>query len=70
MRKWIIVAGAIVVITVVVGFLLLLNINSLIARNKGYLIAQAEDALGRKVSMGEVQATLSGPSTFCWKPSR
>ncbi len=58
MRKWIIVAGAIGVITVVVGFLLLLNINSLIARNKGYLIAQAEDALGRKVSMGEVQATL------------
>ena len=58
MRKWIIVAGAIVVITVVVGFLLLLNINSLIARNKGYLIAQAEDALGRKVSVGEVQATL------------
>jgi AsmA protein len=58
MRKWIIVAGAIVVITVLVGFLLLLNINSLIARNKGYLIAQAEDALGRKVSMGEVQATL------------
>ena len=58
MRKWVIVAGAIVVITVVVGFLLLLNINSLIARNKGYLIAQAEDALGRKVSVGEVQATL------------
>ncbi len=32
--------------------------GGLIARNKSYLIAQAEAALGRKISVGEVQATL------------
>jgi len=58
MRKWLIVAGAIVAVTIAVGFLLLLNVNSLIARNKNYLIAQAESALGRKIMVGEVEATL------------
>ena len=57
MRKWI-VAGAILISTVVVALALLLNINSLIERNKGYLLAQAEQALGRKISVGEVEATL------------
>src|SRR5262245_36657522 len=57
MRKWII-AGAILVSTIGVAALLLLNLNSLIARNKGYLIAQVEQALGRKISVGEVEATL------------
>ena len=57
MRKWII-AGAILIATVVVALALLLNINSLIERNKGYLLAQAEQALGRKISVGEVEATL------------
>ncbi len=58
MRKWLIVAGALVAVTIAVGFLLLLNVNSLIARNKSYLIAQAESALGRKIGVGEVEATL------------
>ena len=57
MRKWI-VAGAILISTVVVALALLLNINSLIERNKDYLLAQAEQALGRKISVGEVEATL------------
>ena len=57
MRKWI-VAGAIVVALLAVAVLGLLNINSLIARNKDYLIGRAEDALGRKISVGEVEATL------------
>jgi len=57
MRKWWI-AGAILLTLIVVGLIGLLNINALIARNKGYLIGQAETALGRKISVDEVQATL------------
>jgi uncharacterized protein involved in outer membrane biogenesis len=57
MRKWII-AGSIAVVLIGVLFAALLNLNSLIARNKDYLIAQAEHALGRKISVGAVEATL------------
>lgn len=57
MRKWII-AGAILIVTVIVAFVAVLNINSLIARNKDYLIGQAEQALGRKIMVGGVKATL------------
>lgn len=57
MRKWFIV-GAILVTLAVVVSVALLNVDSLIARNQGYLIDQAEAALGRKVSVGEVEATL------------
>ena len=57
MRKSLI-AGAILLILIVVGVVGLLNINALIARNKDYLIAQAEAALGRKVSVDKVEATL------------
>lgn len=57
MRKWII-AGAIVAVTIIVVTAALLNINSLIARNKDYLLSQAEHALGRKIRVGEVEATL------------
>src|ERR1051325_7268444 len=45
-------------ILIVVGVVGLLNINALIARNKNYLIGQAEAALGRKVSVDKVEATL------------
>ncbi len=57
MRKWIITGGALIILVAVV-FIALLNINALIARNKSYLIEQAEQSLGRKISVGEVQATL------------
>ena len=57
MRKWLI-AGAILLILIIVGVVGLLNINALIARNKDYLIGQAEGALGRKVSVDKVEATL------------
>src|SRR5919106_4861543 len=57
MRKWII-AGGVLIILVVVLFAAFLNINSLISRNKDYLISQAQEALGRKISVGEVEATL------------
>lgn len=57
MRKWII-AGIVVLFLCVVVFVALLNLNSLINRNKAYLLNQAEQALGRKVSVGEVAVTL------------
>ncbi len=57
MRKWI-AAGAVLIATIGAALALLFNLNSLIARNKDYLLAQAEQALGRKISVGEVQATL------------
>src|SRR5690349_1009737 len=57
MRKWLI-AGGILLVLIVVALIGLLNINALIARNKGYLIEQAESALGRKISVDQVQATI------------
>ena len=57
MRKWLI-AGGILLVLIVVALIGLLNINALIARNKGYLIEQAEGALGRKISVDQVQATI------------
>ena len=58
MRKWIIVGGALLAVTLIVALAAVLNINSLIARNKDYLIGQAEQALGRKITVGEMEATL------------
>jgi uncharacterized protein involved in outer membrane biogenesis len=57
MRKWI-TGGAILAATFIVVSALVLNINSLITRNKDYLIAQAEQALGRKIAVGDVEATV------------
>jgi AsmA protein len=57
MRKWI-VFGGILICLVAVAIVALLNINSLIARNKEYLLNQAEQAIGRKITIGEVEATL------------
>jgi uncharacterized protein involved in outer membrane biogenesis len=59
MRKWII-GGALLAATVILVVTAVLNINSLIARNKEYLIGQAEQALGRKIAVGEMEATLFG----------
>jgi AsmA protein len=59
MRKWIII-GAVLFCLCLVVVLALLNLNSLINRNKGYFLAQAERALGRKVSVGDVGLNLWG----------
>jgi uncharacterized protein involved in outer membrane biogenesis len=58
MRKWFITAGIAVIVSVAVGLLALFNINSLIERNRAYLLDRAEQSLGRKISVGEVEATL------------
>ncbi len=57
MRKWII-AGAILLVTFVTILVAIWNLNSLIKRNKDYLLAQAEVVLGRKVAVGSIEATV------------
>lgn len=56
-RKWII-AGVVVLALAAVTVAALLNLNSLIARNKDYLLDQAEQALGRKLKVGAIEATI------------
>ncbi|HEX9788307.1 MAG TPA: AsmA family protein, partial [Candidatus Binatia bacterium] len=58
MRKWILGGAVLIALFIVVVVALVLNVNSLIARNKDYLIGQAEQALGRDISVREVEATL------------
>src|SRR5499426_1205691 len=58
MRKWIII-GTVLFAFCAVVVLALSNLNSLINRNKDYFLGQAEQALGRKVSVGDVGVTLS-----------
>jgi uncharacterized protein involved in outer membrane biogenesis len=59
MRKWIIV-GALSFVFCAIVVLALLNLNSIINRNKDYFLRQAEQWLGRKVSVGDVGVTLWG----------
>jgi AsmA protein len=60
MRKWFLIPGAIVLVLIAVTALALVNLNSLINRNKDYLLARAEEALARKVAVGEIGVTLWG----------
>ncbi len=57
MRKMTI-AGVVLLTMGALLFLVVLNLNALIRRNKDYLLGQAEQVLGRKVSVGEVSVTL------------
>jgi uncharacterized protein involved in outer membrane biogenesis len=59
MRKWII-AGAVLLSLCGVVALALVNLNSLLNRNKDYLLDQAQQAVGRKLSVGEIGVTLWG----------
>ncbi len=57
MRKWVI-AGVVLLSLGALGALALMNLNSLINRNRDYLLNQAQQALGRKVSVEEIEVTL------------
>ena len=57
MRKWMI-AGTVLIFLFVMVVLALLSANSLINRNRDYLVNRAEQALGRKVSVGKVEVSL------------
>jgi AsmA protein len=59
MRKWII-SGVVLLVLVVATALVALNLNRIINRNKDYLLAQIEDALGRNVTVGDIGLTLRG----------
>jgi uncharacterized protein involved in outer membrane biogenesis len=59
MRKWIII-GTVLFVLCAMLLLAVWNLNSLINRNKDYLLEQAERALGRKVTVGNVAVTLWG----------
>jgi uncharacterized protein involved in outer membrane biogenesis len=59
MRKWVIAGGALLALCAVV-LVAILNINSVIDRNRAYLLARAEEALGRKISAGDIHLALWG----------
>jgi AsmA protein len=59
MRKWIIV-GVVLLVLVVLAGVAVVNLNGLINRNKDYLLAQAKEAMGRNVAVGDIGVTLWG----------
>jgi AsmA protein len=60
MRKWIMIAGAVVLLFIAVAAFALINLNGLINRNKDYLLAKAQEALGRSVAVADIGVTLWG----------
>jgi uncharacterized protein involved in outer membrane biogenesis len=59
MRKWIIISAVLLFVCAVV-VVAVVNLNALINRNRDYLIDQAQRALGRQVSVGDVGVTVWG----------
>src|SRR5919106_71837 len=59
MRKWIIISAVLLSVCALV-LVVVVNLNSLIDRNKDYLLDQAQRALGRQVSVGDVGLTVWG----------
>jgi uncharacterized protein involved in outer membrane biogenesis len=57
MRKFVIV-GAILVAVIVVLVVVATNLNTLVNKNKGAILARAESSLGREVSIGSIGITL------------
>ena len=60
MRKLLIIAAAIIAVMIVVTVLALANLNSLINGNKDYLLARAQESMGRTMTVGEIGLTLWG----------
>src|SRR5690349_8092556 len=60
MKKWLLIAGAAVLVVIVVAVIALANLNSLINRHKDYLLARAQESMGRNMSIGEITLTLWG----------
>src|SRR5919106_2162345 len=60
MRKWILIAGVVVLLLVVLAGVALLSLNALIDRNKEYILAQVKEAVGRDVTVGEIGVSLWG----------
>lgn len=60
MRKILIIVAAVFVVLVAVAALALVNLNGLINRHKDYLLARAQESLGRNVALGDIAITLWG----------
>jgi AsmA protein len=58
MRKWIIVASAILLVIVAAGAVAIANLNRIIGRNKDDLVKRVESAVGREIQVGEIGVTL------------
>jgi len=58
-KKLMVVAGIVLVLGALLAFALV-NLDSLVKRNKDYILAQAEQALGRKVAVDDIGVTLWG----------
>ena len=50
----------VLLVLVILAGVALVNLNGLINRNKDYLLAQAKEALGRDVKIGDIGVTLWG----------
>jgi len=59
MRKWVIAGIALTAVFLAI-LIAVLNVNSIIKRNRAYLLARAEEAIGRKISAGDIELTLWG----------
>lgn len=57
MRKWIII-GAVLLVLVAAGALAIANLNRIVSRNKDYLVARVEQAVGRDIQVAEIGVTL------------
>ncbi len=57
MRKFVVV-GAILVAVIVILVIVATNLNTLVNKNKGAILARAESSLGREVSVGSIGITL------------
>lgn len=60
MRKTLTITGIVLLVLIAVTAFALVNLNGLIHRNKDYLLARAQEALGRNVAVGEIGVTLWG----------
>ena len=60
MRKTLTITGIVLLVLIAVTALALVNLNGLINRNKDYLLARAQESLGRNVAVGEIGVTLWG----------
>jgi len=57
-RAIIIVVGIIVLIVIAVGTYAVLNLNGIIQKQRGFILTKASDAVGRKVDVQDIHASL------------
>src|SRR5439155_3877587 len=57
-RTVIIVLGVIVVLVIALGFYAVLNLNAIIQKQRGLILTKASDAVGRKVDVQDIHASL------------